>query len=164
MRLRLETAPRRRTEPDCRRWQRKRSAADGRVGGALSSGMGIRCGQVPELIREPETVQDRLVLLTRARLPVRIDPIAPPFVRQFTQLRDGDRRARSSRTEPATDVLFRPEEIHRASSENDVVPPSNCWDHTMEQQAFIVRPLIAHVDRDRLTAVGARRFDTTIDV
>ena len=129
---------------------------------ALFSGMGIRGGEVPERIREPETVQDRLVLLTGSRPPVRIDPIAPPCVRQFTQLGDADGCAGSSRPEPATDVLFRPEEIHRASSENDVVPPSNSWDHAMEQQAFIARQLIAHLHHDRLTAVGARRFDTTI--
>ncbi len=60
--------------------------------------------------------------------------------------------------------VLRPEEVHRASSEDDVVPPSSSWDHAMEQQASIVRPLIAHVHRERLTAVGARRFDATIDM
>src|SRR5512134_927409 len=99
--------------------------------------MAIRGGKVPERIHEPESVQDLLVLLAGSRPPVHLDPIAPPCVRQLTQLRDADRRAGSSRTEPATDVLLRPEEIHRASSESDVVPPSNSWARAMEQQAFI---------------------------
>ena len=128
------------------------------------SGKGICAREVPERIRESEIVQDRLVLVAGTRLPAWVDPIAPPGVRQLAQLRDADCRTGSSRTEPATNVLFRPEEVHRASSEDDVVPPSNRWDHTMEQQAFIVWPLIAHVDRDRLTAVGARRFDAAIDM
>lgn len=128
------------------------------------SGLGIRGGQGPERIGEPEIGRDRLFLLTGAWPPVRIDPVALPGVRQFTQLGDGDRRAGSPGTEPAADVLFRPEEIHRASSDDDVVPPSNGWDEAMEPQAFIVRLLIAHLHRDRLTTVGARRVDATVDI
>jgi hypothetical protein len=146
------------------RWQRKRSAAGGRVGGVCFSGLGICGGQGPERIGEPEIGRDGLFLLTGAWPPVRIDPVALPGVRQFTQLGDGDRPAGSPGTELAADVLFRPEEIHRASSDDDIVPPSNGWDEAMEPQAFIVRLLIAPLHRDRLTTVGARRVDATVDI
>ena len=60
--------------------------------GVSPSGIGIQAGQAPERIGQPQTVQDRLVLVTSVWLPVRIDPVTPPRVRQVTKLRDPDRR------------------------------------------------------------------------
>ena len=74
--------------------------------------------------RQVELAQDRLVLLAGMRLPVCCESVAPPCVRELAQLRDSDRRSRIAPAEPAIDVLFRPEEIHRASGEDDVVPPT----------------------------------------
>src|SRR5207237_6474830 len=120
--------------------------------------------QAPELARQFEPLENRRVLLARVGLPVRRDAVAPPRVRELAQLRDRDRGARRAASEPAGDVLLRPEEVHRASGEDDVVPPVRRGDEAMEEQRVVVGLLVADVDGHRLAAVGARRLDPAVDV
>ena len=54
-------------------------------------------------------------------------------------LAHGDRCARLATGEPAGDVLFRPEEIHLASGEADVVPPVRRRDEAMEERVSCSR-------------------------
>src|SRR5918997_6124133 len=62
------------------------------------------------------------------------------------------------------DALFRPEEVHRASGEDDVVPPAGSGDEAVEEQALVVGSPAAHRDRSRLTAVGAGGLDLAVDL
>jgi hypothetical protein len=50
-------------------------------------------------------------------------------------------------------VLSRPEEVHRASSKDNVIPPSGCGDEAVEEQAFLIRTVIPHGNPQRFTAV-----------
>jgi len=74
--------------------------------------------KAPEACGEPDPVEDRLVAVRGMRPPVRGEAIVPPGMRQFAQLPHGDRRAGLAPAKPAAYVLFRPEEIHRASSKS----------------------------------------------
>jgi hypothetical protein len=61
-------------------------------------------------------------------------------------------------------VLFRTEEIHRASGEDDVVPPvggGNCY---VEDVLVGDRALAADVDRDRVAAIRAGARDVAVDM
>src|SRR5947207_1944647 len=73
--------------------------------------------QPPEVALEAELVEDRLVLFSRVRSPRRRETVVPPRVRELAELRDRDRGSGLASSEPACDVLFRPEEIHGASRE-----------------------------------------------
>ena len=110
-------------------------------------------GQAPKLPGEPQVLQRDLVLTARMRLPFRGQAIAPPGVCEPAERGDGDGRAPVAIAEPALNVLLRPEEIHRASGEHDVVPPVRGGDQAVKEQALIGRALLAHVDRERLAAV-----------
>src|SRR5438552_3459752 len=120
--------------------------------------------QAPELAGQPDPVEDRLVLLARVRPPVGREAVVPPCVREIAERRDRDRRARLAAGEPALDVLLRPEEVHRASGEDDVVPPVRGGHEAVEQEAFVVRLLAAHLNGDRLAAVGTGGLDAAVDV
>jgi hypothetical protein len=61
-------------------------------------------------------------------------------------------------------VLSRPEEIHRASGEADVVPPAGGGEEAVEEQAPLVGLPAVHRDRDRFPAVGAGGLDVAVDV
>src|SRR5204862_7259377 len=89
--------------------------------------------QAPERAGEPEPVENRLVLLARVGPPVRWQPIVPPGMRERAQCGHADRRAGWPSAEPAFDVLLRPEEVHRASGEDDVVPPVGCRNPAVEE-------------------------------
>src|SRR4029077_3018420 len=123
-----------------------------------------RSGELPERAGEAEPLEDRLVLLARVRNPARREPVVPPGVRQLRELGDRDRRAGGPAGEPAIYVLLRPEEIHRASGEDDVVPPVRRRDEAMEKERLVVGPLVAHLDLQRLAAVGARRLDPAVRI
>src|ERR687887_473488 len=82
-----------------------------------------------------EGIEDRLILGAGVRAPVRREPVAPPGVREVGELPRRDRRAGFVAVlfEPTGYVLFRPEEIHRASGEDDVVPPPFGGDDDVEE-------------------------------
>src|SRR6266545_444013 len=61
-------------------------------------------------------------------------------------------------------MLLRPEEIHRRSREDDVVPPLPCRDEHVEQVIALHRLLIAHIHGERLAAIGARALDAAVAV
>jgi hypothetical protein len=125
------------------------------------------CGQsreAPEVSCEPELVENCLVVLARVRLPVGRESIVPPGVGEFVQLRDRERCSRLARSKPPLDVLFRPEEVHRASGEDDVVPPVRSRNQAMEQQAFVVDPLVAEFQGNGFTTFGAGCLDLPIYV
>ena len=73
---------------------------------------------------EPEPIEDRLAAVAGPRPPVWGESVFVPGTRQFAQHLHGDRRAGFAPGEPALDVVFRPEEIHGASSEANVIPPA----------------------------------------
>lgn len=100
-----------------------------------------RSREPPKLSRESESIEDPLVLLAGVRTPIGREPIAPPDVGQLAQLQHRDSRSWSAATEPSGNVLFRPEEIHVASSEDDVFPPRACRDQAMEAHRGIAGSL-----------------------
>ncbi len=112
-------------------------------------------GEAPERTGQFEAIENLLVLITRVRAPVGVESITPPGMCHFAQLRRRDRRSWNTPAKPAVDVLLRPEEVHRSSSEDDVVPPARRGDQAMEQQALIVRLLVVYIDGDGLAAVSA---------
>src|SRR5437016_10647754 len=118
----------------------------------------------PEVAGEAKALEDGHVLLTRARNPVGRKTVVPPGVRELRKLRHRDGRAGRPTAEPAGDVLLRPEEIHRASGEDDVVPPVRRGDEAVEEERLVVRALVAHLDDDRLAAVRARSLDPAVRV
>jgi len=75
-----------------------------------------------------------------------------------------DRCTRCTGAEPSCDVLFRPEEIHRASGEDDVVPPVRGRDEAVEEELGVIDLAIGHLHGVRLPAVRTRKLDTTVDV
>lgn len=110
--------------------------------------------ELPEVPGEPEPVQDGLVLLERVRAPIGRKTVAPSFLRELGELHHRDRFAPFAAVEPALDVLLRPEEVHRASGEGDVVPPVRGGDEAVKEEALVVWPVPADLDADLLPAVG----------
>src|SRR6201993_5575977 len=98
------------------------------------------------------------------RPPVWRESVAPPGVRELAELAGADRLAglKAVLFEPSSHVLFRPEEVHRASGEDDVVPPVRGRNEAVEQERPVVRPLVSHLDLDRLATVGTRRLDPAV--
>jgi hypothetical protein len=123
-----------------------------------------RRSQTPEIPDEPEAIQDRLVLISRVRTPLRRQPVDPPRVGELAERRHRDRCPPGASSEPSIDVLLRPEEIHGASGEDDVVPPAAGGHEAVEEQALFVQALVPNLEGDRLTAVGAGGLDATVDV
>src|SRR5262249_689614 len=121
-------------------------------------------GKRPERLRQPERSEDRLTLVTCARPPVRLQPRVPPGMSEIAEELRRDRRARWASFEPPRYVLLRPEEIHRASREDDVVPPVSGRHEHVEKEVRSVDALPADVDRIRLPAVGADRLDPAVDL
>src|SRR6266446_1443377 len=115
--------------------------------------------QAPELAGEAEPVEDLLVLLAGVRVPGRVEAVAPPSLRDLAQLRYGKRPSRFAPGQPARDVLFRPEEIHRASGEADVAPPVRRRNEAVEEQ--LAGPVA--LDGECLAAVGAGGLDAPLD-
>lgn len=95
----------------------------------------------PKRSREFESIEDRLVLLASAGAPIGGEAIVPPGVGQLAQLQHGDARSWGASTKPSGNVLFRPEEIHIASSEDDVFPPRGRRDQAMEAHRLIAGSL-----------------------
>src|SRR5712692_2905088 len=121
--------------------------------------------QLPEAIREAEPVEDRLRVVEAAGQPVGVEPRVPPRVRELARLRRADRRDGlvAVLLEPAGGVLIRPEEVHRASGEDDVVPPVLGGYEDVDGVVVGDRPLPDDVELDRLAAVGAARRDVPLD-
>lgn len=110
---------------------------EGPAMGRRSATSRTRSREPPKLSREAEAIEDPLVLLAGVRTPIEREPIVPPGVGQLAQLQHGDGHSWSASPEPLGNVLFRPEEIHVASSEDDVFPPRVCRDQAMEAQRLI---------------------------
>ena len=100
-----------------------------------------RSRESPKRSRESDSIEDPLVLFAGVRTPIGREPIVPPGVGQLAQSQHGDSRSWSAITKPSGNVLFRPEEIHVASSKNDVFPPRACRDQAMEAHRLIVGSL-----------------------
>src|SRR5215467_12706411 len=106
--------------------------------------------KAPEGAGQAEAVEDRLVVVLGVRAPVRGEAVAPPGVGELAQRGHGDGGAWLAADEPALDVLSRPEEVHRASSEDDVVPPAG-------RREAHPAPKSAAVRRSRDTTPGSAR-------
>ena len=119
----------------------------------MFSGLCLGLGEAPEIACQFELIKGRLVLFASVGLPAGRQPVAPPGVRQLTQLRHADRGSRFAPAEPPFDVLFRPEEIHRASRKDDVIPPTPGRNQTMKHQAHVIDLLVANLELEPLTAV-----------
>src|SRR5437867_7998854 len=116
----------------------------------------------PEVLSQTDTVEDRLVLLPCVGSPVGRETVLVPGVRQLGQRRDRDGDPVGPAAEPSFDVLLRPEEVHRASRERDVVPPPGRGNEAMEEQPLVVGPVVSNLDHDRIAAVGTGRLDSAI--
>ncbi len=75
-------------------------------------------------------------LLTPPGPPVGREPVPPPRVGEVAKLGRADDLATfvAPQLEPPIHVLFRPEEVHRASGEDDVVPPVRGRDEAVEHE------------------------------
>ena len=111
--------------------------------------------QSPEILGKAEAREDRLVLVTDVWSPVGIESITPPRVGEFAQLRDAQRGAWFPTAEPSRHMLLRPEEVHRASGEDDVVPPGGRGNEAVEEQAFVAGSRGVYLALDGLMAVRA---------
>ena len=87
--------------------------------------------------------------------PVGWQPVAPPCVSELAQLDHGQGCAGFPSTEPAINVHFRPEEVHGASGEDDVVPPMGGWNEAVEEEALVAGSFVADLHVDNFAAVGA---------
>jgi hypothetical protein len=94
---------------------------------------------------------------------MRIQPRVPPCMCETAKGLRRDGRAWLPRAEPARDVLLRPEEIHRTSGEDDVVPPARRRDETVEEEVGPLDPATRDLHGVRLATVGTGRLDATID-
>src|SRR5579862_1011716 len=116
----------------------------------------------PEIANETEALEDRRVLLAGVRHPVRGDAVVPPGEGELRELDDGKGRTGLTAAEPAHDVLFRPEEVHRRSGEDDVVPPSRRGHLDVEEERLVVGSAVSQLVGERLAAVGAGRLDPPV--
>ena len=107
------------------RWGTRGAPSSGRVSGRACTALRVSLTQLPEVAGEADLVEKRLRLLCGPGSPARIESRPPPCSRELVHLRRKDGRARLPTVglEPAVQMLLRPEEDHRASSEADVVPP-----------------------------------------
>jgi len=120
--------------------------------------------QPPEIVGKAEARKDGLVLFTDVWSPVGIESITPPRVGEFAQLRDGQRGAWLPTAEPSCYMLLRPEEVHRASGEDDVVPPGGRGNEAVEEQALVAGLRGANLALDGVIAVRAHGLDTAVDM
>ena len=120
--------------------------------------------QAPEVADQAQPVEYCLVLVSRVRPPVAIKPIRVPRKAELHDIEDWNGHSWLASSEPSRNVLFRPEEIHRCSREDDVVPPLARRDQAVEQQACVIRSPVLHFNRHSLTAVRARCFQLSISV
>lgn len=121
-----------------------------------------KSAEPPEVPGESEPFQDGLILLERVWVPVGREAVAPPLLRELGELRNEDRPAWFAASEPALDVLLRPEEVHRASGEDDVIPPVRGGDEAVEEKAFVIGPVVADFDADLLAAVRTKRLNMAV--
>src|SRR5579859_6954237 len=103
--------------------------------------------QPPEFADQAQAVEGCLVLVARVRLPVGFKPIAVPRQAKFDDLSDWNCDSRLTSSQPPRNMLLRPEEVHRRSSENDVVPPLACRDQAVEQQACVIGAPASQLNR-----------------
>src|SRR5262245_32864437 len=122
--------PRLRAQADCELANGRNDSPHGQKDGSAS----LR--NSPEIAAEPDAVEDRSVLLACVGLPPRVEAVVPPRFREMGELPDRDRCPLRPAPEPAVDVLFRPEEVHRASGVDDVVPPVSRGDEAVEDEAL----------------------------
>src|SRR3954469_17184653 len=108
------------------------------IGSSLSS-------QIPECARESHTGEQRLGLIDRMPSPFRLELVLVPPVSQSPALlgREGRAPLKVSGLAPTIQMLFGPEEQHRASGEADVVPPVVRGDREVDD-AFAPRQPAAH--------------------
>src|SRR5262245_7672217 len=93
----------------------------------LAEHVGLR---IPEQLVQPDP-RENLAHLGGARAPgLRRETRSVPGDREFPQLCDGNKRSRldPARSAPGPHQVFRPEEKHGASGENQVHPPAGCGD------------------------------------
>ena len=110
----------------------------------------VPSGQTPELPGQTDVLEHRLVLLAGVRLPVRGRGGRPTMRgRARSACATGSVAPGARPASQRVDVLFRPEEVHRASGEDDVVPPRRGRHEAVEQQRCVVGPLVADRARDR---------------
>jgi len=107
----------------------------------LEQALPLALDQLPEWRVKAQAPEERLSLFARGSLPSAIAPvIAIPRIGQpptFTQTQD--RAALEAPiAAPLIDVLFRPEEKHCFSIEDDVVPPVGCGNREVRHAGIVV--------------------------
>ena len=106
--------------------------------GLFSCSQKVRCGQssssaaktflrgeIPEVPCESDPRKCSLCFVRRLRPPLRAEPVAIPSLGKLPPLGEGERTAAGTipLPAPAVHVLFRPEQEHGLSGEDDVVVP-----------------------------------------
>ena len=150
-----------------------RKAHTGRIGNAASPLWLLRsalstpsAAKVPERSRQSQRREQRLDVLDRRppplwRAAVGSEPGAgqPPglFERQHRTRRQSPLRA------PSIDVLFSPEEQHRFSREDDVVPPPGRGYGEVDDVVALRRTIGMNVERHRVAAAGTGGADAAGD-
>ena len=127
----------------------------------LSRTAGLR--ESPEPARQPDPLEDRLVLLPRVRAPVRRQPVAPPAWpgrrAVVTAHRSPGCRPASQRSMCSSDrKRFIVLQVKTMSSHHRAAGTRQ-WKTSVSSSGR----LVADLDRDRLAAVRARRLDPPVD-
>src|SRR5438045_7777746 len=87
--------------------------------------MAASSAQPPEVAGQPKIGEQRLGLIDRVAPPVRIELPRVPSPRELPSglKRQSPRARETARLAPVTRMFLRPEEQHRRSGEDDVLPP-----------------------------------------
>src|SRR5262249_30180167 len=97
---------------------------------------------IPKRAGQTERVKDRYHFIGRRPTRFNGKPNRVPMngeLPQLLEIHEGPSRD-IMRGAPLIDGLFRPEEEHRCSSENEIVPPMRCRDREMRDVRFQNRP------------------------
>ena len=111
--------------------------------------------QRPERAEQAEVIEYRLVFVAASWSPVCVEACVPPGVCEVAKGLRWDGRTGFAGAEPPSDVFFRPEEIHGASGEHDVVPPVRGRDEAVKQEVRTIGLLSSDLEGIGLAAVGA---------
>jgi len=120
--------------------------------------------EVPKRASEPRASEHSLRLRRRKPLPASVEPLTMPRLRQRPQLLRREHRAaiQSAHLAPPVHMLFRPEDKHRASSKDDVLPPARGRHGEMHDRIGGRERTAANGERKRRVAIGAHRIDVAI--
>src|SRR5439155_23893939 len=145
--------------------QQRVAAADSSARVAHRTRLRRSAAQIPERARQADRREQRFRLLQRMPPPIGFDLVLVPAVREPPRLlrRDRGTTRQLARLAPVLEMLFIPEEQHRASGEADVVPPVMRRNGEVNDTFAAYQPAVAHLERQRFAAVYRKRADARVD-